>query len=69
MKKLFLPAILLLTTIAAFAQEENETHDKYYEFGRKNAVPILIGVVVLIVVIIMWVRSRKNKSEPPQQTG
>ena len=67
MKKFFLPALLLLTSLAVFAQEDKD--DKYYEFGRKNAVPILIGVIVLIVLIIIWIRSRKKKSEPPQQTG
>ena len=69
MKKIFLPALLLLTSLAVFAQEDQEEHSAAYEFGRKNAVPILIGVIVLIVLIIVWIRSRKKKSEPPQQTG
>ena len=68
MKKFFLPAILLLTTIAAFAQDE-EKHSAEYNWGEKNTVPILIGVVVVIVGIILWVRSRKKKGNPPQQQG
>ena len=69
MKKIFLPALMLLTSLAVFAQDDDEKHSAAYEFGRKNTVPILIGVVVLIVLIIILIRSRKKKNEPPQQTG
>jgi LPXTG-motif cell wall-anchored protein len=69
MKKFFLPTLLVLSSFAVFAQEDQEEHSAAYEFGRKNAIPILIGVIILIVLIIGWIRSRKKKNEPPQQTG
>ena len=69
MKKIFLPALLLLSSLAVFAQEQEEEHSGAYEFGRKNAIPIVIGVIVLIVLIVLWVRRRNKGSEPPQQTG
>ncbi len=67
MKKYFLQATLLLSSIAAFAQGEEE-HSGAYNFGEKYAVEIIIGVIVIIVVII-WaiVRKKKNPPKPPQQ--
>jgi LPXTG-motif cell wall-anchored protein len=60
MKKYFLQAMLMLVSLATFAQEEE--HDAAYNFGRKNAVPIIIGVVVVIVLIIWMVMRRKKKT-------
>lgn len=70
MKKIFLPVLLLLTSFVIFAQEE-ETHDKYFEWGRKNALWVVIGVILLIILIVLRVkkRSKGSGSEPPQQTG
>ena len=60
MKKIFLQALLLLTSVAAFAQDQ-EQHSAEYNWGEKNAVYVIIGVVVLIIVIVYMVRSRKKK--------
>ena len=61
MKKYFLQAFLLLSSIAAFAQDDEE-HSAAYEFGRKNAIPILLGVIALIVIVIVVIRNRKKKT-------
>jgi LPXTG-motif cell wall-anchored protein len=60
MKKYFLQSLLLLASITAFAQEEE--HSAEYKWGEKNALYVIIGVVVLIIVIIYMVRSRKKKA-------
>ena len=66
MKKFFLQAILLLTSVAVFAQDgDGEEHSAAYNFGEKYAIPIVIGVIVLIVVIIWAIRRKKNPPPPP----
>lgn len=67
MKKFVFPVLLLLANLAVVAQDNQEEHSATYEFGRKNAVPILVGVIVLVVLIVLWVKKRTNNGEP--QTG
>jgi LPXTG-motif cell wall-anchored protein len=61
MKKLLFQALLLLTSSAIFAQNE-EQHSAEYNWGEKNAIYVIIGLVVLIVVIFVWIRNRKKKT-------
>lgn len=61
MKKYFLQALLLFVSIAAFAQDEEERSAEY-KWGEKNAVYVIIGVVIVIVLIIWAVRRRKKGS-------
>ena len=62
MKKFFLPAVMLLVSLAVFAQDEEE-HSAEYNFGKKYAIPIVI-VVILIIVLIVWAIMRKRKKTP-----
>ncbi|HVT83741.1 MAG TPA: DUF6479 family protein [Chitinophagaceae bacterium] len=64
MKKIFLQLLLLFTSIAAFAQD-NEEKSAAYKFGEKYAIEIIIAVIVLIVVIIWAIRRKKNQPPPP----
>lgn len=64
MKKIFLQSLLLFTTIAAFAQGEEE-HSAAYNFGKKYAIEIILGVIVVIVLIILAIRRKKNPPPPP----
>ncbi|HYM93153.1 MAG TPA: LPXTG cell wall anchor domain-containing protein [Chitinophagaceae bacterium] len=60
MKKYLLQAILLLTSTAVFAQN-NQEHSAAYNWGEKNALYIILGVILVIVVIVIVAR-RKKKS-------
>jgi LPXTG-motif cell wall-anchored protein len=61
MKKFLLSAtLLLLTAFSLFAQNEEE-HSAEYKWGEKNALYVILGVIVLIVLIIWGIR-RKKKS-------
>jgi NADH:ubiquinone oxidoreductase subunit 6 (subunit J) len=66
MKKYLLQAMLLFTSVAAFAQDEEE-HSAEYNFGKKYAIEIILGVIVVIVLIIWAVRKKKNPPPPPPQ--
>lgn len=61
MKKFILPALLLLSSLAVLAQDEE--HSAEYNFGKKYAIPIII-VVILVIVLIIWAIMRKKKKTP-----
>lgn len=63
MKKYLLQAILLLSSFAVFAQDD-EQNSAAYKFGEKYALEIIIAVIILIVVII-WAIVKKRKNNPP----
>ena len=67
MKKYLLQAALLLTSIVAFGQDQEE-HSSAYNFGEKNAVPILVGVILVIVLIVVLVVRKKRKTPPTPPT-
>lgn len=60
MKKYLLQAIMLFISIAAFAQDEEENSEAY-KWGERNAIPVLIGVIVVIVLIIWAIMRKRNK--------
>jgi len=62
MKKFLLQAILLLfaaVPIFVFAQDEEE-HSAEYQWGERNAVWVILGVIVIIIVVIRAVRRKKK---------
>ncbi|MBK5273002.1 MAG: hypothetical protein JJE22_18535 [Bacteroidia bacterium] len=61
MKKFISSLALLFISIAVFAQDEEE-HSAEYQWGERNAVPVIIGVIVVIILVIWLVRrNRKPK--------
>lgn len=60
MKKSLLSAtFLLFSFLSVFAQEE-EQHSAEYNWGEKNAVWVIIGLVVVIILIVWAVRRKKK---------
>jgi flagellar biogenesis protein FliO len=65
MKKYFLQALLLFSSLTAIAQD-GEQHSGAYNFGYKYAIPIIIAVIALIIFII-WLVMKKKKTPPPSK--
>ena len=61
MKKFLLTLLPLLTSIFLFAQDQ-EDHSAEYNWGEKNALWVIIGVAIVIILIIVWFVRRKKKS-------
>lgn len=64
MKKYLLPILLLFISFTSLAQNE-EQHSAEFNWGEKNAVYVIIGVILVIVLVIIWLIKRKKK--PPTQ--
>lgn len=64
MKKYLLPILLLFISFTSLAQNE-EQHSAEFNWGEKNAVYVIIGVILVIVLVIIWLVKRKKK--PPTQ--
>jgi uncharacterized membrane protein YcjF (UPF0283 family) len=62
MKKIFLQFILLLMSIAVFAQND-DNYQKGYNFGKKYGYYIIAALIIIIVLIVMRVM-RKKKPKP-----
>ncbi len=64
MKKIFLQTVMLLMSLAVFAQED-DAYKKGYDFGRKYGLVIIIALIAIIVFIVMRVvNKRKNRPKP-----
>lgn len=64
MKKLLLQTVMLLMSIAVFAQTDPD-YQKGYDFGRKYGLVIIVALLVIIVLIVVRVvNKRKNRPKP-----
>lgn len=52
---------MLFTFLSLFAQYEEEEHSAEYKWGERNALWVIIGVIVVIILVI-WAIRRKKKS-------
>lgn len=62
MKKFISSLLLLFASIAVFAQDEEE-HSDAYNWGERNAIPVLVGVIVVIILVIWLVRRNKKPKQ------
>ena len=61
MKKFISSILLLFISIVTFAQDE-EQHSAEYNWGEENAIPVIIGVIVVIILVVWLIRrNRKPK--------
>jgi LPXTG-motif cell wall-anchored protein len=57
-KSLLSAALFLFTCISIFAQDEKESAEE--QWGERNALWVILGVVIVVILVIWAIRRRKK---------